>query len=143
MATSKYTQVLSEIESLQAQPLSIISLSELISSGASQDNAAPGRSSDVSALAAENEGTSPASLEADLRHYKELFSKLRFSYQEQVTKEKFLRSIVGDPPLIVEPAENLELESQLAEVKTVLKEQKEGVARMVGELEERGRKLAR
>lgn len=68
---------------------------------------------------------------------------MRFSYLEQVTKEKFLRSIVGDPPLIVEPAENLELESQLAEVKTVLKEQKEGVARMVGELEERGRKLAR
>lgn len=60
-----------------------------------------------------------------------------------MTKEKFLRSIVGDPPLIVEPVENLELEAQLADVKTVLKEQKEGVARMVGELEERGRKLAR
>lgn len=60
-----------------------------------------------------------------------------------MTKEKFLRSIVGDSPLIVEPAENLELEAQLAEVKIVLKEQKEGVARMVGELEERGRKLAR
>lgn len=43
----------------------------------------------------------------------------------------------------MEPAENLELESQLAEVKTVLKEQKEGVARMVRELEERGRELAR
>lgn len=60
-----------------------------------------------------------------------------------MTKEKFLRSIVGDPPLMVEPAENLELESQLAEVKSVLKEQKKGVARMVEELEERGRKLAR
>lgn len=70
MATSKYTQVLSEIESLQAQPLSIISLSELIHTGASQNTAAPGRSSDVSSLAAENEGTSPASLEADLSHYK-------------------------------------------------------------------------
>lgn len=67
MATSKYTQVLSEIESLQAQPLSIISLSEPIHTGASQNTAAPGRSSDVSA---ENEGTSPASLEADLIHYK-------------------------------------------------------------------------
>lgn len=44
---------------------------------------------------------------------------------------------------MVEPAENLELESQLAEVKSVLKEQKKGVARMVEELEERGRKLAR
>lgn len=72
----------------------------------------------------------------------ELFSKLRFSYLEQVTKEKFLRSIVGDPPLIVEPAENLELEAQLADIKAVLKEQKAAVATMVVELEARGRNLA-
>lgn len=70
MAASKYTQVLFEIKSLQAQPLSIISLSEPIHIGASQNIAALGRSSDVSALAAENESTSPASLEADLSHYK-------------------------------------------------------------------------
>lgn len=73
----------------------------------------------------------------------ELFSKLRFSYLEQVTKEKFLRSIVGDPPLIVEPAENAELEAQLKDVKAVLKEQKVGVGRMVAELEARGRDLCR
>ena len=73
----------------------------------------------------------------------ELFSKLRFSYLEQVTKEKFLRSIIGDPPLIVEPAENTELEAQLADVKVVLKEQKAAVAKMVVELEVRGRDLAR
>lgn len=70
MATSKYTQVLSEIKSLQAQPLSIISLSEPIHSSPSQNNATRGRFSDGSAIAAENEGTSPASLEADLSHYK-------------------------------------------------------------------------
>lgn len=73
----------------------------------------------------------------------ELFSKLRFSYLEQVTKEKFLRSIVGDPPLIVEPAENSELDGQLADVKAVLTEQKAAVARMVQELEARGRDLSR
>lgn len=72
----------------------------------------------------------------------ELFSKLRFSYLEQVTKEKFLRSIVGDPPLIVEPAENSELETQLADIKAVLKEQKSAVAKLVVELETRGRDLA-
>ena len=71
----------------------------------------------------------------------ELFSKLRFSYLEQVTKEKFLRAIVGDSPLIVEHQENIELESQLAEVKAVLKEQKDHVAQMVKDLEERGREL--
>lgn len=73
----------------------------------------------------------------------ELFSKLRFSYLEQVTKEKFLRAIVGDPPLIVEHTENLELESQLAEIKAVLKAQKEYVREMVKELDVRGRDLSR
>lgn len=62
---------------------------------------------------------------------------------EQVTKEKFLRAIVGDPPLIVEHTENIELESQLADVKAVLKAQKLRVAEMVQELEARGRDLSR
>ena len=73
----------------------------------------------------------------------ELFSKLRFSYLEQVTKEKFLKAIVGEPPQIVEPQENIELETQLAEVKAVLKAQKEDVANMVKALEEEGRELSR
>ena len=60
-----------------------------------------------------------------------------------MTKEKFLRSIVGDPPLIVEAAENVELERQLAEVKASLKAQKVQVAALVQELEERGRELVR
>ena len=62
---------------------------------------------------------------------------------EQVTKEKFLRAIVGDPPQIVEPAENVELEVELASIKTTLKEQKQHVADMVAELEDQGRQLAR
>lgn len=69
MATSKYTEALSEIKSLQELTLSIISLSENIHISASQ-NIVAGRSSDVSTLATENESTSPASLEADLSHYK-------------------------------------------------------------------------
>lgn len=73
----------------------------------------------------------------------ELFSKLRFSYLEQVTKEKFLRAVVGDPPQIVEPAENSELENELVSIKAILKEQKQNVADMVTELEGEGRKLAR
>lgn len=131
-----HAQILANFSSLQDQPLSIISLSEPISASHTAN-----RNSNVSTDAFEN--PSPASLEADLSHYKELFSKLRFSYLEQVTKEKFLRSIVGDPPLIVEPAENTELEAQLADVKVVLKEQKAAVAKMVLELEARGRDLAR
>ena len=60
-----------------------------------------------------------------------------------MTKEKFLRAIVGDPPLIVEHAENIELESQLAGIKAVLKAQKEHVGEMVKELDAQGRDLSR
>ena len=59
-----------------------------------------------------------------------------------MTKEKFLRAIVGDPPQVVEHQENVELEAQLVAVKAELKAQKEEVAGMVAELEQRGRLLA-
>jgi chromosome segregation ATPase len=78
-----------------------------------------------------------------LKQSQELFSKLRFSYLEQVTKEKFIRAIVGDPPLVVDHQENIELEQQLLLVKTLLKAQKNKVAEMVADLERRGRELAR
>lgn len=73
----------------------------------------------------------------------ELFSKLRFSYLEQVTKEKFLRAIVGDPPLVVGHNENVELEAQLVQTKEELRRKKEEVRVMVEELEKKGRDLAR
>ena len=60
-----------------------------------------------------------------------------------MTKEKFLRAIVGDPPLIVEHNENIELESQLTEIKAVLKAQKELVAQIVAELDAKGKDLSR
>lgn len=60
-----------------------------------------------------------------------------------MTKEKFLRAIVGDPPQIVEHVENTELENQLTEIKAVLKAQKEHVGEMVKELDARGRELSR
>jgi hypothetical protein len=72
----------------------------------------------------------------------ELFSKLRFSYIEQVTKERFLRAITSETPLFVEPRENARLETQLAEEKVALKAQKEEVAKMVDQLEVRGKELA-
>lgn len=85
----------------------------------------------------------PQSLRTDLEHYKILFSKLRFSYLEQVTKEKFLRSIVGDPPLIVENADCAELEVRLVEEKSKLKAQKEEVRVLIEELERAGSEVSR
>ncbi|MCJ1285406.1 hypothetical protein MMC26_004746 [Xylographa opegraphella] len=134
-----YEDILYTLSELQSRELSIIRLSEPIS--AAYAPGAPKRTSDVSSDAFEN--PSPASLAADLGHYKELFSKLRFSYLEQVTKEKFLRAIVGDPPQIIEQKENVELEAQLVAVKADLKVQKADVASMVEELEARGRDLSR
>ena len=74
--------------------------------------------------------------------FQELFSKLRFSYLEQVTKEKFLRAIVGDPPLVVEHHDIVELEAQLVMEKAALKAQKDDVAAMTKELDEWGRNLS-
>jgi predicted nucleic acid-binding Zn-ribbon protein len=60
---------------------------------------------------------------------------------EQVTKEKFLRAVVGDPPLYILASENAALESHLLSVKASLKAQKTEVADLVTELEAQGRDL--
>jgi hypothetical protein len=84
----------------------------------------------------------PASLEADLTHYKDLFSKLRFSYVEQVTKERFLKAIVADPPELVSATQNAHLEEDLKSAKANLKSKKLAMEDMVKELERLGRRLA-
>ncbi|KAJ5711161.1 hypothetical protein N7488_005317 [Penicillium malachiteum] len=140
------TQALRLLQSLQKeqgdlkQKLSIIRIAEPISEIGDTKQSPSKRRSDVSISNLSD--PTPASLEADLTHYKELFSKLRFSYLEQVTKEKFLRAIVGDPPLVVGHNENVELETQLAEVKAELKARKEEARVMIEEMEKMSRDLA-
>ncbi|KAF2146354.1 uncharacterized protein K452DRAFT_214346, partial [Aplosporella prunicola CBS 121167] len=126
----------------KSQDIKIIDLSNEVRPKPAQDGAK--RKSTGSEMSAEGEEhTTPASLQADLIHYKELFTKLRFSYVEQVTKEKFLTAITMDPPQFVEPQENVQLEAQLVEVKAALKAQKVEVAEMIAELERRGRDLSK
>ncbi|KAI1910804.1 hypothetical protein LOZ39_003465 [Ophidiomyces ophidiicola] len=142
---SEVTSELRELEGAYPE-FSIIKISEPIASSSdtlnTNANQSPSkqRTSDVSTDAFEN--PTPVSLAADLTHYKELFSKLRFSYLEQVTKEKFLRAIVGDPPLVVGHSDNVELEAQLAVVKADLKTRKKEVFDLLEEMEEMGRNLA-
>ncbi|KAG5820364.1 hypothetical protein H9Q74_008910 [Fusarium xylarioides] len=132
-------KVLEALNKLQSsQEISIIRLSEPISSSRPQD--ARQRTSDASNSAFD--APTPAGLTADLAHYKELFAKLRFSYVQQVTKEKFIRAIVGDPPMIVTMEENLELEKENAIAKKQLEELKTEVADMVADLERRGIELS-
>ncbi|PSS03251.1 hypothetical protein BD289DRAFT_421627 [Coniella lustricola] len=143
MANGDPNQVISDLERMQAShEISIVKLSEPISSALPQpgQGANAVRTSDVSNASVD---TTPASLAADLDHYKELFAKLRFSYVEQVTKEKFIRAIVGEPPLIVTPQENLELEKQNAKAKAQLKTLKIEVSDMVEELQSKGIELSR
>ncbi|TVY54098.1 Kinetochore protein Sos7, partial [Lachnellula suecica] len=139
MAKSPEDVLESVLDIQNTHEFSIIKLSEPIAGSLKQGSG--DRISDASADIFEN--PTPASLEADLAHYKELFSKLRFSYLEQVTKEKFIRAIVGDPPLVVEHQENVELESSLAVSNASLKAQKTEVAELVAELQKRGRELCR
>ena len=137
----KADKILRQVEHLQnGHEISIVGISEPISSAVSIDNNNI-RTSDVSSSSLDS--PTPASLEADLEHYKELFAKLRFSYVEQVTKEKFIRAIVGDPPLIVTSQENIDLEKRNAAAKAELKALKQEVADMVVELEAKGRELSR
>ncbi|TKA80043.1 hypothetical protein B0A55_01767 [Friedmanniomyces simplex] len=102
---------------------------------------APKRTSDASD-ASNQANLTPALLVADLAHYRDLFSKLRFSYVEQVTKERFLRAITSDPPEFVDGTANAELGERLKVDKAALKEKKREVRVLIGELEEQGRSLA-
>lgn len=154
MDTSRAGRVLRDLEDLQSShEISIIKISEPISSSVpphngdddnnDEDTNAASRQRTSDASNASLDAPTPASLDADLAHYKELFAKLRFSYVEQVTKEKFIRAIVGDPPLIVTMQENLDLEKENAAAKSELKALKLSVADMVTELESKGQELSR
>jgi DNA repair exonuclease SbcCD ATPase subunit len=142
VATRTPEQILAELQALVAnQEITILKLSEPISAEIAQLQEQSQRTSDISNSSLD--ATTPASLDADLTHYRELFAKLRFSYVEQVTKEKFIRAIVGDPPLIVSPQENVDLEKQNLEAKATLKALKTEVADMVAELEKKAKDLSR
>ena len=110
---------------------------------ADRDHSNPSSKKRTSSSSSEHrENATPAILSADLAHYQDLFSKLRFSYVEQVTKERFLRSITAEQPEFVDPAENAELQERLAADKAALKERKAEVREIVEALEEQGRQLA-
>lgn len=141
MATRTPEDILAELQALVAnQEITILKLSEPISEIVQLQEQSQ-RTSDISNSSLDV--TTPASLEGDLAHYRELFAKLRFSYVEQVTKEKFIRAIVGDPPLIVSPQENVDLEKQNLIAKATLKASKTEVADMVTELEKKAKDLSR
>jgi len=136
--TTPVNPLLTTLLSIHTHDLRILHLSESITAAFPPDAT---RSSDVSDSLS-TATPSPSALQADLSHYKELFSKLRFSYLEQVTKEKFLRAITEDAPLVVEAGENEELEAKLVIAKGELRRSKREVEGILAELEGLSRRLA-
>ena len=109
----------------------------------SQSNPQRPTTSDASlSLSAEYQDLTPSTLKLDLTHYRDLFAKLRFSYLEQVTKEKYLRGIVGDPPIVVSHQDNLDLEEDVKLQKEGLQRKKRDVETLVERLEGEARGLA-
>ena len=139
MAQPDYVSLLTSLrESQSTHPLSILTLGEPIINSVTNPPAATTRTSDAS----DDQNPTPTSLSNDLSHYNDLFKKLRFSYLEQVTKEKFLRSIVGDPPLLVSHADNARLEEELVRQKAELKGRKDEVKEFIEQMGKMARKLA-
>jgi hypothetical protein len=139
MAQPDYASLLISLhESRCTHPLSILTLAEPIIDSVTNPPAATTRTSDAS----DDPNPTPTSLSNDLSHYYDLFKKLRFSYLEQVTKEKFLRSIVGDPPLLVSHANNARLEEELVRQKAELKGRKDEVKELVEQMGVMARELA-
>ncbi|EPQ65374.1 BgtA-20286 [Blumeria graminis f. sp. tritici] len=137
MTLDYYSDVLRSLQDEQeSNEPSFIKLGEPVST---TSETAGERRSDISSDIFNN--LTLASLEADLEHYKELFSKLRFSYVEQVTKEKFIRAIVGDPPLVVEHTENIQLEESVSKAKSELNLKKAKVAELIKEIEKKIKEL--
>lgn len=134
----------------QSAPLSILTLAEPLlqhqhnqqdQQQQPQNSPSPSRPSNASSSATDLFLT-PSTLSADLAHYRDLFAKLRFSYSEQVTKERYLKSIVGDPPTLHTAEENAMLEERVAVMKKELKEKKEGVDALVEEMQEVASRVA-
>ncbi|KAG0232983.1 hypothetical protein BGW42_007796 [Actinomortierella wolfii] len=61
-------------------------------------------------------------LEGEVEYFKELFDKLKFSYLEQDSKEKFLNGILKEPPLEIKQEDNEELEAKNMETKKMLED---------------------
>ena len=145
MAATDPQSILSQIhQQQQTTPLSILALAEPLLNHQNSPSTSTQRESNASSTdPASQPDLTPSSLQADLQHYRDLFSKLRFSYSEQVTKERYLKSIVGDPPTLHTAEENAVLQEKVARMKAELKAKKVEVEEMVEEIRVEARELAR
>ncbi|KAL7269259.1 hypothetical protein RUND412_008083 [Rhizina undulata] len=133
-----YTTLTTAFAALRKHHLTLQKLSALIA--ATPSSSAP--ASRISDVSDSYLFSNPVQVGMDLAHYKDLFSQLRFSYLEQVTKEKCLRAITEEPPLVIEASDNDALAKQLAVSKAELKKSKLEVESLLSEIEAIGRRLS-
>ena len=129
--------VLARIDSARLTLQTLTSNIEAHAPAATAAAAFPSSDDDTAALS-----TYPGTLLAELEHYRELFSQLRFSYLEQMTKEKFLRYVTEEPPAIHDADENAAREAELAGAKESLQRCKREVDATLAEIDDVGGRLA-
>ncbi|CUM45879.1 uncharacterized protein AC631_03676 [Debaryomyces fabryi] len=102
---------------------------------------------DVSILSAQNDFQShmskinenienPTSINDEINFQKENFSKLKFQYLEQETKEKFLRSLFDNPPKSIQQEDINRLQEENVHSKRALKALKESMNNKMKDIHE-------
>lgn len=81
----------------------------------------------------------PQLIDKDIEFQRENFYNLKLAYLEQETKEKFVRAVVSDPPLVIEASDIGRIESENNAKKAGLKKQKQECKDMQQQLEEMSR----
>ncbi|KAJ3409771.1 hypothetical protein HDU80_009748 [Chytriomyces hyalinus] len=68
--------------------------------------------------------SNPRNMDSELRFHKELFSKLKFNFLEQTTKETFIKRALAQPPQMCQTNEINESETRIRALKSDLKKYK-------------------
>lgn len=83
----------------------------------------------------------PTTINEEINYQKESFSKLKFQYLEQETKEKFLRSLFDNPPLSVDQGDINNLQEENTHSKQFLKGLKESMDIKMKDIHELSREV--
>lgn len=83
----------------------------------------------------------PNLLQQEIQKHVEQFENMKVTYLEQETKEKFLRSIISDPPVLIEQSNVEEIEQENKQKKQKLKHQKAQVDEIQSQLESLSKQL--
>jgi hypothetical protein len=84
----------------------------------------------------------PVTLDHELVHYRNLFQRLKFSYLEQIAKEKFVRTITDDHRVFPEADENDALVEKVMAAKKEWKQSKRELEAMVDRIKGLGERIA-